>query len=75
MDDTANKVAIFSPENYGYDPITIRGVEEAVLGAAIMEKGALDETKGLLHEHSFSIKAHQKIFKAIRQIQQQHGLA
>lgn len=43
-----------------------RDLEEAVLGATMLESGALDKITDILKEESFYVDAHQKIFKAMK---------
>ena len=44
-----------------------RHLEEAVLGAIMLEKESFDVVSGFLKEESFYIDAHQRIYKAMRQ--------
>mgnify|MGYP006227519677 FL=1 len=44
-----------------------RHLEEAVLGAIMLEKESFDVVSGILKEESFYIDTHQRIYKAMRQ--------
>ena len=44
-----------------------RHLEEAVLGAIMLEKESFDVVSGILKEESFYIDAHQRIYKGMRQ--------
>ena len=52
---------------FGRVPPQARDLEEAVLGALMLEKDALSTVVDILKPESFYVEAHQKIFVAIRQ--------
>ncbi|MFN8309281.1 MAG: replicative DNA helicase [Chitinophagales bacterium] len=53
---------------FGKIPPQARDFEEAVLGAVMIEDKAVDDVIDILHEESFYVEAHQKIFRAIRML-------
>lgn len=53
---------------YGKLPPQATEIEEAVLGAAITDTGALDEVIGMLSEQSFYKNQHQLLWKAINDL-------
>jgi replicative DNA helicase len=56
---------------YGKVPPQARELEEAVLGAIMLEKGAFDAvTDANLKPECFYVEAHQLIFKAMQDMQQ-----
>lgn len=55
-----------SPMVYGKIPPQARELEEAVLGAIMLEKSALDVGLELLKPECFYVEAHQRIFNAIK---------
>lgn len=56
----------------GKKPPQAGDMEEAVLGALMLEKDAIIEVQGLLKEESFYREAHQKIYKAILSLGMRH---
>jgi replicative DNA helicase len=55
---------ISTPE--GYMPPQAKELEQVVLGAIMLEKGAIDEVGGILQPDSFYVDAHKTIFKTIQ---------
>ena len=58
-----------SPEmnmDYGKLPPQVKDLEEAVLGAIMIEKEAIEDVIQILNEECFYVDAHQRIWKAIR---------
>jgi replicative DNA helicase len=53
---------------FGRVPPQARDLEEAVLGALMLEKDALSTVVDILKPESFYVEAHQKIFNAIRSL-------
>ena len=53
---------------YGKVPPQARDLEEAVLGAIMLEKGAFDAVVEILKPECFYVDAHQRIFKAIQSL-------
>ena len=53
---------------FGKLPPQAKELEEAVLGALMIEKNAMDEVAEILKEESFYVEAHQYIFRAIKQL-------
>ncbi|HRI20166.1 MAG TPA: replicative DNA helicase, partial [Panacibacter sp.] len=53
---------------YGKVPPQAKDLEEAVLGAIMLEKGAFDTVAEILKPESFYTDAHQRIFKAFKNI-------
>src|SRR5215218_6187958 len=51
---------------YGKVPPQARDLEEAVLGAIMLEKGAFDNVVEILKPECFYVDAHQRIFKAMQ---------
>lgn len=51
---------------YGKVPPQARELEEAVLGAIMLEKGAFDNVVEILKPECFYVDAHQRIFKAMQ---------
>jgi replicative DNA helicase len=56
----------------GKKPPQAIDMEEAVLGALMIEKGAIVDIQGLLISDSFYIESHQKIYKAILDLAGRH---
>ncbi len=54
---------------YGKIPPQAKDLEEAVLGALMLEKAAYDNVVDLLRPEVFYIDAHQRIFKAMQSLQ------
>ena len=58
-----------TPANIGLEgkvPPQARELEVAVLGAILLEKGAIDEVSGIIQPESFYVEAHQVIYRAIQ---------
>ena len=59
-----------SPEvkalDYGKLPPQVKELEEAVLGAVMIEQNAINEVMDILKDESFYVDAHQRIWRAIR---------
>lgn len=53
---------------YGKIPPQARDLEEAVLGAVMLEKGAFDTVVEILRPECFYVDAHQKIFTAMKML-------
>lgn len=53
---------------YGKVPPQAKDLEEAVLGAAMLEKGAFDTVIEILKPECFYVDAHQRIFKAMQSL-------
>jgi replicative DNA helicase len=53
---------------YGKVPPQAKGLEEAVLGAIMLEKGAFDTVVEILKPECFYVDSHQKIFKAMQSL-------
>lgn len=53
---------------YGKLPPQARDMEEAILGAIMLEKGAFDVAAELLKPECFYLEAHQRIFSAMRSL-------
>lgn len=60
--------ADFNPLAYGKIPPQSRELEEAVLGAVMLERGAFDVVGNILKPECFYVEAHQSIFRAIVQL-------
>ncbi len=56
--------------DYGKLPPQAVDLEEAVLGAVMIEKDAINEISDLLREESFYVDKHQRIWRAIRTLDQ-----
>lgn len=56
--------------DYGKLPPQAKDLEEAVLGALMLEEKAIDDIAEILKPDSFYVEAHQLIFRAIRQLYQ-----
>ena len=54
---------------YGKIPPQARDLEEAILGAIMLEKSAFDVVVEILKPECFYIEAHQKIYKAMQNLQ------
>ena len=57
-----------SATEFGKLPPQARDFEEAVLGAIMIEDKAVDEVIEFLREDAFYVEAHQKIYRAMRQL-------
>jgi replicative DNA helicase len=55
---------------YGKIPPQARELEEAVLGAVMLEKSAFDTIVEILKPECFYVDAHQEIFKAFQNLAQ-----
>jgi replicative DNA helicase len=55
---------------YGKVPPQAKDLEEAVLGAIMLEKNAFDTTAEILKPECFYVEAHQRIFKAMQGLSQ-----
>ncbi|HEY0731984.1 MAG TPA: replicative DNA helicase [Chitinophagaceae bacterium] len=53
---------------YGKVPPQAKDLEEAVLGASMLEKGAFDTVVEILKPECFYVDAHQRIFKAMKSL-------
>lgn len=53
---------------YGKVPPQSKELEEAVLGAIMLEKGAFDNVSEILRPECFYVDAHQRIFKAMQDL-------
>ncbi|HVG17005.1 MAG TPA: replicative DNA helicase [Chitinophagaceae bacterium] len=53
---------------YGKVPPQARDLEEAILGAVMLEKGAFDTVIEILKHECFYVDAHQRIFKAMESL-------
>jgi replicative DNA helicase len=63
------KVAVdLSTMVYGKVPPQSKDLEEAVLGAIMLEKGAFDTVVEILKPECFYVDAHQRIFKAMKNL-------
>ncbi len=54
---------------FGKIPPQARDLEEAILGAIMLEKSAFDVVVEILKPECFYIEAHQKIYKAMQNLQ------
>ena len=59
-----------SPLDYGKLPPQVKELEEAVLGAVMIEQNAINEVIDILKEDSFYLDAHQRIWRAILNLYQ-----
>lgn len=57
---------------YGKVPPQAKDLEEAVLGAIMLEKGAFDTVVEILKPECFYADAHQRIFRAMQSLQQKN---
>src|SRR3981081_4606973 len=55
---------------YGKVPPQAKDLEEAVLGAIMLEKGAFDSVVEILKPECFYVEAHQRIFKCMQSLAQ-----
>src|SRR4029078_4642649 len=53
---------------YGKEPPQAKELEEAVLGAIMLEKGAFDAVIEILKPECFYVDAHQRIYKAMQSL-------
>lgn len=63
----------FSTLMYGKVPPQAKELEEAVLGAIMLEKNAFDVAVELLKPECFYVEAHQRIFRAMQGLQQKNS--
>ncbi len=63
----------FSTLMYGKVPPQAKELEEAVLGAIMLEKNAFDVTVELLKPECFYVEAHQRIFRTMQGLQQKNS--
>jgi replicative DNA helicase len=57
---------------YGKVPPQAKDLEEAVLGAIMLEKGAFDTVVEILKPECFYVDAHQRIYRAMQSLQQKN---
>src|ERR687890_1467798 len=57
---------------YGKVPPQAKELEEAVLGAIMLEKGAFDTVVEILKPECFYVDAHQRIYKAMQSLAQKN---
>src|ERR671912_90848 len=57
---------------YGKVPPQAKDLEEAVLGAIMLEKGAFDTVVEILKPECFYVDAHQRIYKSMQSLQQKN---
>src|SRR5690349_22276252 len=57
---------------YGKVPPQAKDLEEAVLGAIMLEKSAFDTVAEILKPECFYVEAHQRIFKCMQALQQKN---
>lgn len=62
------KSADISSLVYGKIPPQAKDLEEAVLGAVMLEKGAFDTAVEILHPECFYVESHQKIFRCMKDL-------
>jgi replicative DNA helicase len=53
---------------YGKVPPQAKDLEEAILGALLLERDAFDKLAGLMHPEIFYVEAHQRIFSAMQRL-------
>ena len=53
---------------YGKVPPQAKDLEEAVLGAVMLEKGAFDTVVEILKPECFYVDSHQRVFKAMQSL-------
>lgn len=59
--------------DYGKLPPQVRELEEAVIGAILIERDAMDEVINVLTPDCFYMEAHQRIFSACRALYERHS--
>jgi replicative DNA helicase len=73
----ANKKSMASVQLAGLElgkkPPQAIDLEEAILGAAMLEKDAIINIQGILKPESFYTEAHQKIYRAIQELSSSHN--
>src|SRR5688500_3605853 len=57
---------------YGKVPPQAKDLEEAVIGAMMLEKGAFDTVSEILKPECFYAENHQRIFRAMQSLQQKN---
>src|ERR687898_445836 len=57
---------------YGKVPPQAKELEEAVLGAIMLEKSAFDNVVEILKPECFYVESHQRIYKAMQGLQQKN---
>lgn len=57
---------------YGKVPPQAKELEQAILGACMLEKNALDVALSIINTESFYIDAHQRVFNAIKALSQRN---
>jgi len=57
---------------YGKIPPQVRELEEAVLGAILLEKSAFDSVTEILKPECFYVESHQLIFRSMQSLQQKN---
>src|SRR6476661_5208378 len=57
---------------YGKVPPQAKELEEAVLGAIMLEKSAFDNVVEILKPECFYVEAHQRIYRAMQGLQQKN---
>ena len=65
------KINVDQALDYGRIPPQALDLEEAVLGAIMLEKDAIISVMDIIHPESFYKDAHQKIFKAVLDLSQE----
>ena len=55
---------------YGKIPPQVRELEEAVLGAILLEKSAFDTVTEILKPECFYVESHQMIYRSMQSLQQ-----
>lgn len=63
-------VADTNPLDFGKLPPQARDLEEAVLGAVMIEQDAINDVIDILKDETFYVDAHQRIWRAIRMLYQ-----
>lgn len=64
------QVANDSSADFGKLPPQVRELEEAVLGAVMIEQDAINDVVDIIKDESFYVDAHQRIWRAIRLLYQ-----
>lgn len=57
---------------YGKIPPQVRELEEAVLGAILLEKSAFDTVTEILKPECFYVESHQMIYRSMQSLQQKN---
>ncbi|HUS00604.1 MAG TPA: DnaB-like helicase N-terminal domain-containing protein, partial [Chitinophagaceae bacterium] len=58
---------------YGKVPPQAKDIEEAILGAIMVEKDAIDNVNDILSPESFYVDGHKRIFESMLSLQQKHS--